>query len=133
MFFVISFSLRLNKEIRRWRKKDVVDVACVNCTIRGHDHWSRVWKIWIFRYKNVSKNTTTGHLMCLKNGPYNIASLGWLNVQFHMIGATFDLALIIFFFYWCIGMRGFERIICVTSFPTKIFETPWSKVIDHNS
>ena len=23
--------------------------------------------------------------MCLKNGPYNIASLGWLNVQFHMI------------------------------------------------
>ena len=89
MFFVISFSLRLNKEIRRWRKKDVVDVACVNCTIRGHDHWLRVWKIWIFRYKNVSKNTTTGHLMCLKNGPYNIASLGWLNVQFHMIGATF--------------------------------------------
>ena len=27
--------------------------------------------------------------MCLTNGPYNIASLGWLNVQFHMIGATF--------------------------------------------
>ena len=27
--------------------------------------------------------------MCLKNGPYNIASLCWLNVQFHMIGATF--------------------------------------------
>ena len=73
--------------------------------------------------------------MCLKNGPYNIASWGWLNVQFHMIAffSIQDLALIIFLFYLCIGLRGFERTICVTSFQTKIFETPWSKVIDHNS